>query len=843
MEIDTSPRRLLLTAAAIAVVLYVALVAAGKSLYFDSPALELGDSAVNALQIDHAKSGREIYGNYSRFQFNHPGPAFFYVYAAAEVLLHDWLGVVPSPTNAHQLASLALQVGFFALSLSLLAGWFRSPWLLPLALLGAAWQFTHAIGSFTSIWPPHVLLMPFLCFLTAACSVAAGRTRDFAIMAVAGGFLFHGHVAQPLFVGGLGALALVLHHRGRGLGWRDVRREISAHRRVLWFCTAWALLLLLPLVIDVVCYGREGNVATILGRFQSNASHGKSIFQSFLYFLSFATYAVDQEDVFTQLGGVTARFFAEHAAYYVIWAVVLAAPAWLFRRRGSSLPEPTRRFIGCAYLFLVATVVLCIAWGLMQAGPMYQFNGFFYYGIYFFAATLGLAVLLALFPLPTGSVPIALTFCLAAIWFTRGFYSPPLAASDSGRDIRDAVEKMLRQQPGARPKLLVFEHEAWPTAAPIALELQRRGIRFYAAHSWNFMFGRQHDVQLLGDAPELAADTWWLAPSAEGGVVARRGLSLFARPGSIDPRGARIGFGLNQNAFRHVLHGLTTGNVDSACSDRPDVRFALEAKPTKGDVQLILDLAAWNSPQQRVQVRWNGTAVGEVTAAARAQMPLTIPESLWNASRRVILELHLPDAVPVSYAARPGLHNWDAIRLWNLWFANTSPRADRGTAGPPIQFDLSLRPVASPEFTETINPDGDRLDFRSGARGTRLANAGLGAATDTLTPIEDTQAALIFRPLPAATNVLLEIVAQPYTDGTGKPPHQRCQLLFNGQLIFDSPFTEPGVIRALVSREVWNAHPFAIIQLRLPDATPADATEKTPRQGLALRWLAVRPAE
>lgn len=856
MDIAASPRRTLLTAAALAAVLLVALIAAGKSLYFESPALESGDAAVNALQIDAAKSGRELYGNYSRFQFNHPGPAFFYVYASAEIVLHDWLDWVPSPTNAHQLASLALQVGFFALALTLLTQWFASPWLLPLALLGAAWQFTHAIGAFTSIWPPHVLLMPFLCFLTAGCSVAAGRTRDLIFMALAGGFLFHGHVAQPLFVGGLGALAVILHHRSRGLSWRDIQPEIAAHRRVLLLCTAWVGLLLLPLAIDLVAYGRESNVATIIGRFQSNASHGKSILQSFLYFLSFATYSTDQEYIFTRLGEVTTQFFAGHALYFVVWAAIVAVPAWLFRRRRAALPDDARRFIGSAYVFLVVTTLLCVVWGLLQAGPMFQFNGFFYYGVYYFAAMLGLAIVLTLFPPPARSLWLTIAFCLAAIAFTRGFISSPLSSAQAGQDVKEAVDKLVRLQPGKRPKLLVFEHEAWPTAASLALEIQRRGIPFYAAHSWNFMFGRAHDLRQLGDAPEQATDVWWLTPGGEGGIATHRGLNVYQQPAALDPRGATIGFGLNAGAFRHVISGLTTGNVDSASSDQRAVRFVFAPQATDRDVQLIFDVAAWNSSQQRVQVRWNNSAVGEFTiTATRTQPSVSIPATLWNASRRATLELVLPDAAPVTFSTRPSLHNWDSIRLWHLWFVSeNSADTENARGGPavaPIQFSLN---AASPKkgFTEAVDPTGDRLDFSKDQRGTRLAVIGLGKPAETQTPIEDQHAALIFRALPASRDVFLEIVALPYTTGPGKPPHQRCQLLFNGHLIFDSPFTEPGVIRAVVSKAMWNMRPFAIIQLVLPDASPAplppgapdaDVELNAPRQGLALRWLAVRPVE
>lgn len=829
----------------VACVLAIALVAAWNVRLFQTPIFEQGDAAVNGLQIDNAKHLREIYGNYSRFEFNHPGPVFFYFYAFAEVVFHDGLGLTPAPHNAHLLASLLLQIAFFAVALAILDHWFASRYLLLAALVGAAWHFSSTTGAFTSIWPPHVLLMPFLCFLTAACSIAAGRLRDLPILAVAGGFLFHGHVAQPLFVGGIGGLALVMHWRTCRLGMRDWRSELRDHRGTLWFCLAWAVLLVLPLAIDVLRYGSEGNVATILGRFRSNADHGKSIVQSLLYFLSFSTYAVNQEDVLTRLNDATLQFFADHSLNLVLWTTAIAVPAALFYKRRSSIDVATRRFVAGAYFLLAVTIALCVVWGLLQAGPMYQFNGFFYYGIYFFAAVLSAGVLLTLFAPPPKPVLLTVGFCIATIGFTHGFLAPGLSSSDAGQDVREAVEKMLREHPDPRAKLLVFEHLSWPEAGSILLELQRRGIPFYTAHSWNFMFGRQHDVLQLGDTPERSVDVWWLAPAGEGGVPVKRGLSLFAQPTVVDPQGTTVGFGFRQKSYRMVLSGLTTGNVDSARSDKPSVRFAFTAKPTRSDVQLIFDVATWNSTSQRVQVLWNGQAVGELVAtAARAQPTITIPAALWNsAAKTTILELRLPDAVPITDPVRPGLHNTDAIRLWHLWFASAAmEKIEPAESGIPLQLSLTDRAPIKRAFTETINPTGDRLDFSKGNRGTNLAATGLGAPTSILTPIEDTHAAILFRALPATDTVLLEIVAEPYTTGSGKPAHQRCQLLFNGQLIFDAPFTEPGVIRAAILKEMWNARPFAVIQLLLPDATPADAPPGSPRQGLALRWLTARPA-
>jgi len=181
--------------------LVIALGIAGAPVYFGLPILETGDVGINALQVENAKHFSELYGNYSRFEFSHPGPVFFYVYATGERLFTDLLHLTPAPGNAHLLTCMMLQSFFFALGLTLLAA--HVPWrmALPFALLIAALHFGPLREPFVSLWPPHVLLMPFFCFLIACISVASGRVGHLPFMVLAGCFLFHGHVAQPLFVG------------------------------------------------------------------------------------------------------------------------------------------------------------------------------------------------------------------------------------------------------------------------------------------------------------------------------------------------------------------------------------------------------------------------------------------------------------------------------------------------------------------------------------------------------------------------------------------------------------------------------------------------------------------
>ena len=132
-----------------------------RDFVFGAPMYEWADFAANALQIDRAKHFSELLGNYSRFNFHHPGPAFFYVYAASEVLFHDLLGVAAAPMNAHLLGSILLQSAFIAgaavalASLPLIEDRRR---FLAAAALTAMIVLTLAQHPELSIWPPYVLV-------------------------------------------------------------------------------------------------------------------------------------------------------------------------------------------------------------------------------------------------------------------------------------------------------------------------------------------------------------------------------------------------------------------------------------------------------------------------------------------------------------------------------------------------------------------------------------------------------------------------------------------------------------------------------------------------------------
>ena len=190
----------------------------------------------NSILIEQARHFTLLVGNYSRDHFHHPGPAYMYVQAAGESLFWAWLHLVPTPWNGQLLAAYALNGMFMALVVGVGYGWTRS-------LRGAAACFAVMV-AFASVhpavlssdWMPYLYVAPYITFIVAAASVAAGRTRHAWIMALAGWFLIHGHACFLFFVPVISCavLAAVLwprRHRPGELG-ASVRSFFATQQRV-----------------------------------------------------------------------------------------------------------------------------------------------------------------------------------------------------------------------------------------------------------------------------------------------------------------------------------------------------------------------------------------------------------------------------------------------------------------------------------------------------------------------------------------------------------------------------------------------------------------------------------
>jgi len=260
---------------------------------FTVPINEYADFAANTIQIERAKHFHELLGNYSRWGFHHPGPAFFYIFALGEAVLHDWLRIAPAVMNAQLVTILILNSIFLFITIGIFAKQCQSRLFLPVAVVLSTY-FVYVVNhtvpgsAIIAVWMPYVLLFCFLLFATACASVASGNIKHLPILTFTGLMLLHGHVAQPLFVCPLTALALlaVLISRGRQMG---LKHFIRINRNPLLVSIVLVALFAVPILLDVAL-NKPNNIHDIL--VHMSAYHGvqNGWGQSLKYEISFFTF-------------------------------------------------------------------------------------------------------------------------------------------------------------------------------------------------------------------------------------------------------------------------------------------------------------------------------------------------------------------------------------------------------------------------------------------------------------------------------------------------------------------------------------------------------------------------
>ncbi|TWU01347.1 hypothetical protein [Neorhodopirellula pilleata] len=356
-------------------------------LLFSQPQFEFGDFAANSFAIDDAAKLERVLGNYSRFGFSHPGPAFFYIYAGGEKLFYDWLKWCPAEHNAHILTGIILQSLFWAVSVTAIRARMtnsHSAILIAMILL-AYFQLTGY--AFTSIWPPHQLLMPFFCMLVTATCILAGDRNWLWAFVLSCCFCVHGHVAQPLFVVPL--TIMVVSSIFYDLLQRSRKHDVSLRRSLVTsvstkqiaFSIAAIAVSILPLVIDLQSE-RFSNTAKIIEHAIVNRKLDHTMLDSFIYYLNFYSFWGSQEVPDLKLG---LAFLQTHGWICAAWSAGLAGTAfafWQSRGHHASVRHcAVSRWTKMVLFLSLVCHILTIRWGMMMDGEMFAFNGFFNYAI------------------------------------------------------------------------------------------------------------------------------------------------------------------------------------------------------------------------------------------------------------------------------------------------------------------------------------------------------------------------------------------------------------------------------------------------------------------------------
>jgi hypothetical protein len=448
------------------------------------------DFAANALQIDRAKRFHELLGNYSRWGFHHPGPAFMYIFALGEALFRDLLHLVPGEMNAHILTAVLFNTAFLFGTIAILARHCRSRLFVPAALAVSLFFIdivNRAIpgAAMLSIWMPHVLMFCFLFFAAVCASVAVGEISKLPLLALSGLMLIHGHAAQPLFVGALSLLAIITvgYRRSREVGLREFLR---LNRRPIALSVLLAIVFATPVVLDVVLH-KPSNVDAILfynAHHQGIQNHPGVALK---YEASFLIFEPNPEVVLqAKSAHLLARGFARKLVpiEWLLGALLLVLAIGMhgFGRK------PIMPFLGYLGAEIALVAILFYFWTLKMSGPLFNFNGYFIYGMQLLALLVLLALVLDGLRF---SVRPAVAFVLCALLpLSLLADKPNFTNALNGDPETDLIIANLPANLGMVH--LTFAAEDWLTIVGVANWMKHQHRPFCVDDVWSFTFGKDN---------------------------------------------------------------------------------------------------------------------------------------------------------------------------------------------------------------------------------------------------------------------------------------------------------------------------------------------------------------
>ena len=608
---------------------FAGLLLAVNSQLFRDPLVDDGDIAANSLQVHHARAFKEMLGNYSRWEFHHPGPVFFYLYAGGEVLLCDWLHVVPAPMNAQIVTQLLVNTALLFAAIGIMGRFFPGRWFPPLALSAAVLVVyllnrTEGSSALVSNWMPHVALFPFLFFAVACASVAAGRARDLPLMALGAMTMVHLHVAQVLFASALCGLACAALLVG---AWRHgVLRLVRENRWAIAGSVAIVLVFLLPIGLELML-DKPNNLDRIRTYLEHYPSPMRGIGIATRYLLSFVVFAKDADSrAFTSGEGPLAPlgFPAYVVAYGCLSAAGLCAAIVLLLRNR----KLRSRFVLTLLAEGVAIGALFLYWAIRIAGEMYLFNGYFINAMHVLGWWLVVGVVSAWLAV-RDAIPV---------WWTRAAWAVPFlcvtAVAGEFRNLGTSTDRVPRIAAGLSAEgtyELVFVHDDWPTATGVANQLARRGQAFCVSAGWGFMFG-YHNVCRPGGATHKTVITA-TAAYPEGQVP----LKL---PAILDFGGMTA----RAEGFYPPLDGHNWSGPSA------NLYFRLDQETLRPGY--LITVTGSVVPYRPVELLLNGRAVGVVDGIWNSSTALPVPREALRPGQDNVMTFRTAAAGPTSGDAR-----------------------------------------------------------------------------------------------------------------------------------------------------------------------------------------------
>jgi len=398
-----------------------------------------GDAAADELLIDNARHEPLLYGHYSRFNFNHPGPFFFYVRLVAEHIAGD---LFPGPHNLHAAALMVLNAAFIGVAAAILFALAGGGMAGGIAALGIAaavlFQFHDTMRGPTSSWMPDVLYMPYLTFLLSLMAMGRGSLLGLVAATFCGAALVHGYVVMPAFVAPPFVVALIVCLVVR---WK-------AGKPMPWAALAGSALIVLafiaPILADAILHP-PGNIGLILDYMKESSAVPREPNLDSDVIDGLTLHWNTIEPLLWLLPALGLLFNLRHPRKLLAWIwplAVLALSTLLFAAYLKKAPPPLYDFIG---YFHESVPLALIAWGIVRVAP--------------YAARW------------KATIAVALIACIAGFTFGGGHGLYPQA-----REVRAITFTILQRQPEGVVVLRMGDFNRWSLLTGVMADLDRFGI-------------------------------------------------------------------------------------------------------------------------------------------------------------------------------------------------------------------------------------------------------------------------------------------------------------------------------------------------------------------------------
>lgn len=452
-----------------------------------------GDGALIEIAVRPTAQLKQLVGPYSRFGFNHPGPFYFHLLAPLY-----WL----TGRNALSLNVTAMLINAASLAAIAVIIWRNTNrWAYAWFLFLIACYMKQTACMALSIWNPHIAIFPFLLAMLSFAMTAAGRFTFFPVAVIAASFATQTHLG---FIPATAAMA----SGSFLLGWLHVwSGNATCSTAQAWkFVKIGMLFALLLWALPIVeeCTHSPGNLSKIAAVFSENTEKrsvnetlnvASSVFSYFSIATVSPSFPLLPEDKTWRVACV---------AITIGQFGLLGVAFWLGRRRRHQaiaaialsvvvlslvMLMSIRSIIGQVHDYLVFWMTTI---GLMAWLPYSEF--LCYWGeqpsvhawrrkIFEYGTLFGLIVI-------TAFNCVDFAKCAKTQVRESGTYTPNFS------EVTAKTLQAFQRNGITNCHIAIPDHEAWPTAAGLATQLDKVGIHVSIESAFAFQYppGFQHRV-------------------------------------------------------------------------------------------------------------------------------------------------------------------------------------------------------------------------------------------------------------------------------------------------------------------------------------------------------------